>query len=96
MRELAELMLQCKPLTPKIKTDAAPTKRTRMSDTDDNHLRIGAFDLFPDSNDNDEYRVVSASLFSDSENSSMSERPTFGDKHTHLLFGWGDLVCIGK
>ena len=81
MRKLGERMLQCKPLIPQIKTSSVPQKRTRMSDTDDNHFRIGTFDLFHDSYDNDDYRVVSTSVFSDSDDSPMAERPTFGDEH---------------
>ena len=63
VRKLGERMLQCKPLIPQIETAAVPQKRTRMSDTDDDHFRIGTFDPPPDSDDRDDYREGVASLF---------------------------------
>ena len=72
MRKLGDRTSQCKPLIPKIKTDVSPLKRTRMSDVGENHFRIGAFDLFPDSDDNDEYRVWPNALFPNPDESSVS------------------------
>ena len=87
MRKLGERTLQCRPLAPQIKTAVAPRKRTRLSDTDDNHFRIGAFGLFSDSDDNDEYRDGSRSLFSDPED------PTAAIKPKHVPGRYSSTTC---
>ena len=73
--ELSERKTQCKPSISQMKTDAAHQKRARFSDTDENHFRIGPFDLRASSDDDSERsRSGSRSLFSDSDD---TIRPPF-------------------
>ena len=70
-----------------------PQKRTRMSDTNDDHFRIGDFYLFPDSDDRDDYRAGSSSLFSDPGDASATEMHPYDDTHPPPFRLEGPRMC---
>ena len=73
MGKLSERTTQCKPWIAQLQTAAVHQKRTRYSDTDEHHFRIGSYCLCDSSDcDSRSSRAGARSLFSDPEDTTQS------------------------